>query len=235
MRRDYLITPFRAFSLPSFNLWNNLQLTVFLFSEIQRKCFVSVPCPCTFCLIVVAPTQLLRWQQTAESVTFLPPPPAEIACSCQDQQTELWDEAESLGEQGFEPMCSAAQLHQVQEVVNIWFLEQLEGASTALKVTCAAERRVNTVEIARVAKNWGKRFLRCRRAVSCWNFAVWWAEGRAWTGRTSSDVSAWVTMSAASYFTCFSQGCCQVAGAIGNALLMQILCLEEFSNQALLT
>ena len=40
---------------------------------------------------------------------------------------------------------------------------------------------------------------------------------------------------AASYFTCFSQGFCHVARAIRNALLMQILCLEEFSNQPLLT
>lgn len=208
MRRNYLITPFRVFSLSSFHLWNNLRLIDFLLSEIQRKCFVYVQCPCTFCLIVITPTQLLRWQQTADSITFLPPPPAEIACSCQDQQTELWDGAESLGEQRFEPRCLAAQLHKVQEIVNIWFLGQLKGASAALKVTCAAESCVNTVEIARVAKNWGKSFLRCRRALLCWGFAVWWVEGRAWTGRTSSDgaVGVWDGHICCQLFNLFSSG-----------------------------
>lgn len=82
-------------------------------------------------------------------------------CSCQDRQTELWDEAESLENKDLNPGAqqpSAGDYNQVQEVVNTWFLEQLKGASTTLKGTCAVESCVNTMEIVRAAKTWGKCF-----------------------------------------------------------------------------
>lgn len=51
----------------------------------------------------------------------------------------------------------------------------------ALKMTCAAESSVKLVEIARTAKDWGKRLSHgCRLSSFMLGFSwVWWAEGRA--------------------------------------------------------
>lgn len=108
------------------------------------------------------------------------------SCCCQDQQRELWDEAESLGGQEFEPRCTAAQAApsagDCQHLIS----------GTAERSQCSPKGDLRCRKLCEHPgncqggkKNWSKRFLRCRWAVS-------WAEGRSWTGRTSSDVAVGV-------------------------------------------